>query len=237
MKNVILLLPLLLFCNILFAQDLKIVHIPRGAQAVSTTVIDGVTTHNYSSGKSIPVNGIPFLNEQFTPGILELHDGKKSDEVLLRYDISKDLFEISRNNDTLTLNRPYDVKYVYLEDKVFIFDPNFRENTQRKYNGFFELCISGELSLYKKWMKDLSFDSFASNYQGGSGTKEYYYVDKVGFVGKTNEGKPFLMNSSKNFLKNIDNYKSEMKAFIKENKIKFKKEEDLIELVDYYNTL
>lgn len=234
MKKEVLFLCFLILTSLSFAQVIK-VEVPRGVRTESTDIIDGVATHNYSSKSKIPINGIPFLNENFTAGVLELYDGSKSEEVLLRYNISKDIFEILRNNDTLTLNRPYAVKYIYLDDKVFIFDPKLREDTERSLNGYFQLRVDGKLSFYIKRRKDLSYDSFAQNYQGGSGTKEYYYIDKVSFVGKTTEGKAFLITSTKSLIKNLKDHKPEVKAFIKENKIKFKKEGDIVRVIEYYN--
>jgi len=213
------------------------VELPRGSRVEYSEVIDGVATHNYSTKNSIPINGSPFLHEYFQNGILELHDGKKSDEVLMRFNIAKDIFEILRKEDTLTLNRPFAVKYVYLDDKTFIFDPKFRKNAERHHNGYFQLSVEGKLSLYIKRRKDLKYDSFTENYKGGSGTKEYYYIDKVSFVGKTMEGKTFLLTSPKRLLSNLDDHKAEVKAFIKEHKIKFKKETDLVKVVEYYNSL
>lgn len=219
-----------------FSQTIKIA-VPAGASSDRVEIIDGVTIHNYSAKSNIPINGTPYLIESFQPGYLELPDGVKSDEVLLRYNIAKDLFEILRNEDTLTLNRPYAVKYINMGDKLFVFDPKFREDADRSQNGYFQLRVEGKLSLYIKMRKDLSFDSFVENYQGGSGTKEYYYVDKINFIGKTTDGKPFLINSQKSFLSHLEDHKSEMKSYIKEHHIKFKDEDDLVKLVEYYNSL
>jgi len=203
----------------------------------STQVVDGIATHNYSGTSAIPINGSPFLNDNFQEGSLELLDGRKAEKVLLRYNIAKDLFEILKGGDTLTLNRPFAVKYVNVDDKTFMFDPKFREKADRSQNGYFQLKTQGKLSLFIKRTKKLNFDSFTENYKGGSGTKEYYYIDKVNYVAQLNEGNPFLISSSKKFIAQLDNHKSEVKSFIKENKIKLKKEEDVIKLVDYYNTL
>lgn len=220
-----------------YSQNLRTVEVPRGSKVESTQIIDGVSTHNYATKSNIPINGTPYLKNDFLPGVLELHDGKRSDEVMLRFDIAKDMFEIIRENDTLTLNRPFAVKYIYLDDKMYFFDPKLRPDAPRKQNGYFQLARKGKLSLYVKIVKDLSYDSFANNYKGGSGTKEYYYVEKVSYVAQFNEGSPFLITSSKKLLAHLDDHKSEVKQFIKENKIKFKKEEDLIKVVEYYNNL
>jgi len=239
MKKKVFVFTFLIFSLVSFAQTtgLSTIEVPRGSRVESTTIVDGVSTHNYSSKSNIPVNGIPFLKEDFQAGVLELNDGKKSIDVLLRYNIAKDAFEILHKNDTLRLNRPFAVKYIYLDDKVFVFDPKLRKGVDRKHNGYFELRVDDKLSLYIKRWKDLSFDSFVTNYQGGSGTKEYYYVDKIGFIGKNEKGKTFLIKSTKTLLANIDDHKSELKSFIKKNKIKIKKESDLIKVVEYYNSL
>ena len=237
MKKTFAFLVFLLSINISFSQNLKTVNVPLGARVKSTEIIDGVSTHNYSDKSSIPINGIPYLKEEFQSGIIELADGKKSDEVLLRYNISKDIFEILRNNDTLTLNRPFAVKYVYLDDKVYIFNPRFLKNSERRQNGYFELRISGDFSLYIKRWKNLSYDSFAANYKGGGGTKEYYYIDKKNFVGKIADGDPFIISSPRSLLSKLDKHQSEVKSFIKKNKIKLKKESDLVRVVEYYNSL
>ncbi len=238
MKQKLLFLTLLILAaSVCFSQTFSTVGVPTGSKVESTSVIDGVVTHSYSNTGKIPINGTPFLSDYFDHGILELHDGQKSGSELMRYNIAKDLFEIVRGNDTLILNRPYAVKYIYLDNKVFVFDPKLRENVDRKFNGYFQLCVDGKLSLFMKRLKKLSFDNFVSNYQGGSGTKEYYYIDNVSFIGKISDGEPFLMKSSKKFIKNLTTHKAEVKAYIKDEKIKFNKEEDLVRLVNYYNSL
>lgn len=240
MKKNILFLSLVFFASLAFSQQYVQtinIEVPRGSRVESSEIIDGVATHNYSAKINIPINGIPFLNEHFQLGVLELHDGKKSDDVMMRYNIAKDLFEILRDDDTLTLNRPFAVKYVYLDEKVYMFNPKFREEAPRNQNGYFQQRVVGELSLFIKHRKDFSFHSFANNYQGGAGTKEYYYVDKTNYVGKTTDGKPFLITSSKSLLSKLDKHKSEIKSFIKKNKLKVKKETDLVKVVEYYNSL
>lgn len=221
-----------------FAQDLKTIAVPRGAQRQSREVVDGITTHNYSKKNKIPVNGTPYLNEKFLPGVLELKDGAKSDEVLMRYNIASDAFEVIQDSDTLILNQPYKLNQIRYDNKIFIFDPLMRADAERKYNGFFQLLLEGKLSLYEKQRKDLKFDSFTPNYQGGSGTKEYYYVDKTSYVARFQDGSGFLLNSKGSFLKYVDSkYKSQVKSFIKQNRIKFNSQSDLIELVKYVNSL
>ncbi len=237
MKNFIILFSIILLSGNLYAQDLKLAILPSGARVESTTIIDGITTHSYSSHNKIPINGTPFLFDDFKSGTLELKDGKSSQEVPLRYNVYRDVFEIKYNSDTLTLNRPFDVKYIHLDSKIFFYDLYFTESGSGKRNGYFEIVIEGKLSLYMKRNKDMSYDSFVATYKGGGGTKEYYYVDKISYFCRTDNGEPFLFRSSKSFLNGLTENKKEMKTFIKSNKIKFKKKDDLVSLVEYYNSL
>ncbi len=235
MKKLFILLSLSLFSVFSFAQ--RVIYLPFDSHVKSTDIIDGVSTHNYSAKSSIPINGTPFLHETFQMGFIELPDGKKSNNVMLRYNIAKDVFEILHKGDTLTINRPFAVKKVDLGNQVFIFNPKLRENTERKENGYFQVLVDGKLSLFLKRYKELFYDNFAANYKGGSGTKEYYYIDKKSFVGKTKDGKAFLITSAKKLVSKLPDHKVEMKSFVKSNKIKSKKESDLTKFVNYYNSL
>lgn len=238
MKTLTLLFSFMIFFQISFSQELKVIQLPQQTRSPeSTTVIDGVTTHTYSSGKKIPVNGSPFLNDRFEMGKIELVNGKSSDDIFLRYNIAQDAFEILQKEDTLTINRPYEIKTILLGERSFIFDPYLRKGEDRKFNGYFEVLTDGKLKIYKKFRKEMSFDSFAGNYQGGSGTKEYYYIDKNGIVAVPENNEPFLIRSAGSFLKEIGEHKSELKSFIKKERIKFNKEEDVVKLAEYYNQL
>lgn len=234
-------LSLLLLIVITFlssAQDLKDVQLPSGTLVRNTKVIDGVTTHTYSSGSSIPINGTPFLDQSFTPGIIELKNGDISDELLLRYNIVLDQFQIKNNNDTLTINKPYQVKLIQLQDKQFIYDPRFSTTEESiRRNGYLQLILDGELSLFLKRNKKMVYDSFVSNYGGGGGTKEYYYVERNSFFCRIEGGAPFIVKNKKSFIKNIPRNQEDVKAFIKSNKINVKEKSDLIKLVNYYNSI
>lgn len=227
-----------LFALVSYSQDLKNVQLPSGTIVKNTVVIDGVTTHSYASPNKIPINGTPYLNEKFQTGIIELKNSDKSDEILMRYNISKDQFEINYNNDTLTINRPHEIEYILMSDKKYIYDPHFMstEDATRR-NGYLEIIEEGTISLFIKRNKKLSYDSFVSNYGGGGGTKEYYYVDRTSYFGQINGQPPFQIKSTKSLLKNIDDNKEELKTYIKKNKIKVKQESDIAKLVKYYNSL
>lgn len=237
MKTVFLLSIILILSFTVNSQDLKTVQIPLGARAKSKKVIDGVTTHIYSQGKKIPVNGNPYLNESFMPGILELHDGSVSEQVPMRFNIADDTFELIFNNDTLALNQPLKVNRIYYNGAVYIFDLAMRDNHERKYNGFFQVLVEGDFSLYVKKAKEIEYDNFVSNYQGGSGTKEYYYVDKLSYIGRFKGRTGFLINSKRELLKYLAEKKPSIKTYFKNQKIKVKNEDDLIALVKYYNSL
>jgi len=237
MKAIYCIIAILILSYSVFSQDLKTVQIPLGARTESKKIIDGVTTHIYSSGKKIPVNGNPYLNETFLPGILELHDSSISDQLPMRFNIADDAFELIYESDTLILNQPFKIRRIYYNDAVYVFDLAMRDNPERKYNGFFQVLVEGEFSLYANKFKEIEYDNFVSNYQGGSGTKEYYYVEKVNYIGRYQGRTGVLINSKRRLLKYLAKEKPPIKSYFKNQNIKIKNEEDLIKVVNYYNNL
>lgn len=237
MKTAYLISVILILNYSVSSQGLKTIHIPSGARTESKMLIDGVITHIYSSDKKIPINGNPFLNETFIPGILELHDGSVSDQIPMRLNIADDAFELIFENDTLFINQPLKVKQIFYNDAVYVFDLAMREDKERKYNGFFQVLVEGDFSLYAKYVKEIEYDSFVSNYQGGSGTKEYFYVEKVHYIGRYQGRSGFLIKSKRQLLKYLDKEKPSVKAYFKDHKIKIKNRADLIALAKYFNSL
>ena len=58
----------------------------------------------------------------------------------------------------------------------------------------------------------------------------YYYI-KMGVLAARK------INGKRDMYKAMADKKSEVKRFVKENKLKIRKEEDLIEIISYYNKL
>ncbi len=237
LKNIIVTLILSLnFGFIVQSQEYKTIAMPAGARVKNTTVNEGITTHNFANPVAKVVNGSPYLDNSFVKGSIQLVNGNNILNVMLRYNMHADKFEIQSIDDTLVINKPHEIETIVIKDKIFEFNPEVFKSTD-KYPGYYERLLADITTLYVKYKVEFKYDEFVPNYGGGSGTKEYYYIPKTEYYLKTGTANVFKITSKKNFLKKIPIHKAEMKVYINKNKISLKKASEIIKLIEYYNSL
>ena len=195
------------------------------------------------------LDGSIYLNEDFQPGTII--DTEKDQEVkaLLRYNIFKDQVEINFNkraNDINVLKRSTNYKYILNGDyiKLVFNDKIFRGG---KDNGY--LFILGnrsaegnQVKLYKKYYQNYTPPRKAkSTYEKAKPARledaAEYYISQ--------DDKKFtqIETNKRNILDAFDDqYKSDLKKFIKSKDFKFRGDDKEVEnevrrLVSYYNTL
>ena len=181
--------------------------------------------------------GSPYYNEDFTMGSI-LSNGKKiAANQIVRYNVSKEEFEIRDSKDTdnrivKTIVRDEDIS-IQIKDELF----EYISNEKNRLRGYFTpLLKSDKTSLYKKITKKYiasqkAVSSMAADVAALYKEKVVYYTidDKGNFT--------LLGSSKKGKLKAFSNYKKQVKEYTKENKLNLNKEKDLIKLVNYTNTL
>ena len=228
--------------NLLFACTIivSLYSINIGAQSENNdTDID-----KYISKRSVDVyleadfTGTPYENKDFKNGDISKNGVKIANNIGLRYNASKDLFEVKKksvlkDNQAKVLISSKDIS-INLGDKKFVFlSPNENNTTQ----GYFVDQFSGEkASLYMKIKKvyipeQKAYTSLASNVAANYKEKDIYYL-------YTNDGLLVeLPNSKKSRIKAFGDKSKEVKAYLKEHKTNINKESGLIEVIKYYETL
>ena len=218
------------------SQEYKTIAMPAGAMIKNTTVREGITTHDFANPTAKIVNGSPYLDNNFVKGSIQLVNGKNILNVMLRYNMHADKFEIQSKDDTLVINKPSEIETIIYKDKIFEYNPDIFKSTD-KYPGYYERLFADITILYVKHKVEFKYDEFVPNYGGGSGTKEYYYIPKIEYYLKTGTANVFKITSKKNFLKKIPVHKEDMKEYIKKNKTNLKNENELLNLIKYYNSI
>jgi hypothetical protein len=180
------------------------------------------------------VTGSPYFIEDFQRGSIFKRNIAIKRNVNLRYNASRDLFEIKFNqNQSKVLKQTEDI-YVIINNKQFVYVP-YSENPD--INGYFEvLTDEGKLSLYKKYNKQFregkkSINSMTTDIPATYQSKEILYL--------TNNDGEFteLPNSKNGKVKSFKSHHKLLKQYIKENNLNINKENDLVKLISYYNTL
>ena len=192
------------------------------------------------------VVGTPYLEEDFVKGVIVDEKNDKNSAAYLRYNNYSDVFEIKLEFNSKSVNsleRTPNYKFIVNGEKyILINSPKvINKYHYRNGNGYVvALKETDNLSLYKRYAKQYEKGKKAiSNYDAD---KPARLNTKTSYIFKFKDEYVTVEPHKKKVLDAFTDKKAEIKKFIKENKIKFRggtegEEEDLIKVLDYYNTL
>lgn len=245
LKNSIgfILIVLLPICNSLFAQ----VTMQSGGaiNAAGNQVVDGLVVYG-SEGlaktlKYADIKGSPFLDDQFHNALIYNQQGALIGKVKARLNLySQELHFINKKGIELAADNNEMNRVVFLDD----FDENKTVAVYRNdfgmINGFFGKKVfakllsdeNGAMKLLKtKVLKIGTYDSAAGTRKGYTFRPEedYHYYLSGRFEHSRRLSKEKLLSFSK--------FENELNDYAKKENLDFRKEQDVIKLVDYYNAV
>ncbi|WCO02061.1 hypothetical protein [Psychroserpens ponticola] len=185
------------------------------------------------------VEGSPYINEKYLPATISASEG---DVFYVRYNALNDIFEVKGDKnkayslnryrrdiviEMLNLNKTYQVLGYYDDEK----NENF---------GYF-LYLSNpnpKTILFKKEKITFIDEQKASTGYDSSKPAKYKRLNDKFFI-KLEDEKILseLPSNKKAIAKLFPNHQDKVLKFIKENRIKTSKEDDLVQLINYINTL
>lgn len=180
------------------------------------------------ASRYLKIEGLPYENIEFEESIIHMKN-KKSYLIPLRHNIYANTFEFKLKNRVLNINNPDDIIKIELKDKTYIYFPIDNKKV------YLELLVSGNTNLVRKAQVILKPAEKPSAYKEMKPprfhrSKDLYYLID-------NQGTVFLLKKKKSFLKYGNVKKEELEIFINKEKINIKKEEDLVKLIKFFNTL
>lgn len=176
--------------------------------------------------------GSPYLTDDFTEATVFFARGPET-VIPIRYNIYDDWIEYQENNQTYILNPTVLIKKIHLENEILIVD-KYLHKGKRKH-GYFTLLDSGQIILLSK--RIVVYDERPSTkvFEGRSAlptysrtSNQYYY--KI-------DGELKKVDNLKNIISNLPAHREEIAKFAKEEKISVRKEEELVKLFRFYNSL
>lgn len=182
--------------------------------------------------------GSPYNNPIFLLGNIYENNKVIASNYALRYNAMQDEIEVKENlyaedNDLKILTKNPEI-YVKIMDDMFVFRDAIEESHEAGY--FQVLYVGNTYNLYKKAAKKYypakkAQNSFESDVLAT-------YVDRPIYYLVSQEGNFQEFGSSKNKrLKLFQNKQSEIKKLVKSGKLDLTKEEDLLRVVKYYDTI
>lgn len=186
---------------------------------------------NYSE-----VEGSPYLNDKLIEGVLKFSNGDSLNQYL-RYDMYSDEIEYLEKGKLFTILRSQmkSLDHIYLNGNSIIYKEYFIKKSAN--SGYLFELVNDQYSLYKRLRVEFE-DAVPAKTSYHKPTPARFVTKSVQWFYSTN-GKPISLFKADNAgLKIIGgSHYGDLKVFVKENGIKLKKEDDLIVLFKYYNSL
>lgn len=210
---------------------------PISNSEMAVEYIDGIKTYRSMKSGGQGIIGEPFLDKEFTEGAVFFSDSTKLEDVKLRYNVYQDKMEVVFQGDTVGIQPSYRMTGLQLGDKIFINSLMYDEWTREFKYGYLELLINGKVMLLKKYEKSFKYNSFATNYNGGGGDRNFHFIDKEKlFYKKGVESAIQVKKRKKKVLEIFGDHAEKIEEYVKENNLRYRKEEDLAKIFQYYNS-
>ena len=178
------------------------------------------------------VAGSPYFKDSFLKGSIVLVNKTKYENLFLKVDELNEKLIYRKTMDDVSMEAlqkvsNFSVQLPNLEQVEFI------NLGKENLNDFYQVLVTGKMALLKKNKKSL-LETVAYNSKSSEkyikSSQEYYVLDSQNKLTS-------IKKSEKDFANNFSDKKNEILNYISKQKVNSKKEEDLIKLVKYYNSL
>ncbi len=180
---------------------------------------------------SVEYEGTPYLLDQFTGAdiILKAGDGYKG--IPMNYNIYNDDFEFLMDSVSFALGNNNIINHINIKDRKFYYLTYTYNSAEIK--GYLELVADGKYRFFKKHRVIYTKPQPPSGYVEAQAAKfssrsPDYFIELV-------DGSIVYFNNLKDIADLVHEEGRNIKDFIKDNKLKTRQEEDIIQLADYLN--
>ncbi len=170
------------------------------------------------------VVGTPFVNENWTPGVVSFANGQSGSAEKLNYDVIEKVLVTQRDGQEMLFNMPI---------KEFTLNEAGKDRTFRKVNdNFYEVLYDGETKLLKLHTKAVIE---VTAYGAGQPTNKISDEKMFFLVGPNNTLQ--AVKGDKTLTAALDGQQDALKKFVKNESLNLKKESDMVKLLTYYDSL
>ncbi|MDT8401844.1 MAG: hypothetical protein RQ743_09120 [Bacteroidales bacterium] len=183
---------------------------------------------------STPVyEGTPYLFEEFTGADIHLKEGRGYEAIPMNYNIHNDDFEYKMENISYSLGNNDLVNYISVGDRKFYYMTYTYNSAEIK--GYLELVADGDYRFFKK---------HRVIYTAPQPTRGYVEAQAAKFSSRSPDYFIELKNGTIVYFNKLDEIARlvpeegrRLKDFIKKERLKARREEDIVRLADFINGL
>jgi len=219
---------------ILTAFSFSIISLAFSQTGISPNVLQSpFQGQQFTAKADNDVEGNPMVFDNWKKGEVSLKDGERYPIEKINLDAQRHIFLYVVNDSIYEFGD--NVREVKIYDNSNADNPNsvlvFRNNIDPQSDNFVELLDTGKITIFQTYEKNPE----GENYSNGivNNTRKYtLHTAQFALINKV--ATPIKFNSST--LEDLtSDKKKEVEAFVKENKLKLKKESDFLKAIDYYN--
>lgn len=197
-------------------------------------VLIGSVTEPTGASNNQPVDGSAYLYDDWRGGIVNTTANKSYRNVNIRYNILEDEVYFEGGEGALSVFTQPVKEFVIpnKEGESHLFRNGFNIAGKYDRNTFFEVLAEGKLTLLKKITKRMT-----DSREYGSAVTNYQLVDVVEYFVYQDEMIVKVKKGSKAFFETLLPNQPAVGRFISEQKTSLKSEAELIDVINYINTL
>ncbi|MDN5213516.1 hypothetical protein QQ020_15705 [Fulvivirgaceae bacterium BMA12] len=184
-----------------------------------------------------PDKGTHYFFDDWHQGQIEMIDGRSVKSPLMRFDVENNNLEIRFGGKVRVLSGRK-VKEFFLisgDRKTYFIDAGSYSIENAPMYGFFEVLVNGKNKLFSRTSITIKQANYNVALDMGSEQNEIVKVETLYMFADDQLHK--LTKSKKKTLSLFDSKSKQVEQFSKTKRLGYKKKEDLIEIVNYYNTI
>jgi len=174
------------------------------------------------------IEGSPYLNDEFLNGAFYMND-TVAFKVPIRYNLYTDQMEYQSEGVNYVVGSPQTLSRIVLGGSEYYYLPAIGKG------GYFEMLETGKCKLLQKKRVEFKPSEGAKPIVGLTPAKFVRLSDDFYLV--KNQNQPVKIVNLKSVIEALQDQKTKIEDFIKLEKIRNTKKENLIKIVKYYNSL
>ena len=180
------------------------------------------------------VEGSPHENSDFVLGVVVTKTDLKYENIPLRFNIYNNEMEFKSDEGTiLSLTPPEFIDFIIIGEEKYIYAPYTIGN--KLLRGYFKVIAEGKASLLVKQNVNLKEAELPQAYKDAQPARFVRMTDD--FYIRMDQPEAFPASNKKDLSGLLKDKAIEIDDFLKKNKTRFNRLEDMQKLVNYYNTL
>jgi hypothetical protein len=181
-----------------------------------------------------PILGSPHEKDEFIEGTVATRSDVRYENVPLRFNIHENAVEFMTDEGNIFfLEAPEVVDYVQIGEDKYVYVPYSFGN--RMLRGFFRVAIEGHATLLVRQLVNLKAPEPPAPYKDAQPARFIRLVDEYYLRVGTAEAQK--ISNRKELLQMMKDNGTAVDDFLKKNKTRFNRLEDLIKVTEYFNSL